>query len=445
MRRGLTIQKRSEVRTLLPMALLTLILLPTFTALHYRATIQSLFTERLVEADEAALRVVRTLEGGSMPRDAQLYRLRGAATAVSVLDSDGKQLVSVGEVEDPNQVLVGSALLMLSGGRAVTVEVALPAAVLKNRQRVVARFVPFLLAVNGGMLILVVVFSRQLFELLDQLLQSAQQTRRRESGGESDSGEDEIDFLVSTVEEALAALASREAPETEELETLQRTLERSLSLLGELSAGVAHEMRNSLATLRGYLTLLEDVEDDEPIDEYIAELRRETDHLKRVLDDFLTFARPGSARMEEIEIVPLAHRAAADPALEGFPVKVRYENAESLRVLGDVQLLERALRNLLHNAAQAQRETEPDKPLEMSISRVGEKVHLTLDDRGPGLPEEIRERLFHPFATRRPGGVGLGLALTRRIVELHRGGLKLEDREGGGTRASLWLPGAVVT
>jgi signal transduction histidine kinase len=65
---------------------------------------------------------------------------------------------------------------------------------------------------------------------------------------------------------------------------------------------------------------------------------------------------------------------------------------------------------------------------------------LAVDDRGAGVPAQVRERLFHPFATGRAGGVGLGLALAHRIVVLHGGRLRLDDREGGGTRALITLP-----
>jgi signal transduction histidine kinase len=65
---------------------------------------------------------------------------------------------------------------------------------------------------------------------------------------------------------------------------------------------------------------------------------------------------------------------------------------------------------------------------------------LAIEDRGPGLSPEIRERLFHPFATSRRGGVGLGLALAHRIVTLHGGRIRLDDRPGGGTRALLFFP-----
>ena len=107
---------------------------------------------------------------------------------------------------------------------------------------------------------------------------------------------------------------------------------------------------------------------------------------------------------------------------------------------GDPQLLERAVRNLLHNAVQAEREAGRSGPVEVSVVLQPEGVEVAVADRGPGLPAEIRERLFHPFATGRPGGVGLGLALAHRIVVLHGGRIRLEDRPGGGTQALLSFP-----
>ena len=130
-------------------------------------------------------------------------------------------------------------------------------------------------------------------------------------------------------------------------------LAESLAQLGEMAGGVAHELRNGLATLRGYLTLIERRPDEGSIADFLSEIRGEADHLERVLQDFLAFARPGTARLRDLELIPLLQRAAADPALEGVEVRVQGEDA-ALR--GDPQLLERAVRNLLHNAAQAERE-----------------------------------------------------------------------------------------
>ncbi|HEV3459033.1 MAG TPA: ATP-binding protein, partial [Thermoanaerobaculia bacterium] len=244
-----------------------------------------------------------------------------------------------------------------------------------------------------------------------------------------------------------------------------------LTALGEMAAGVAHELRNSLATLRGYLTLIERRPDEESIADFIAEIRHEADHLQRVLEDFLAFARPGTARLQLFSLLALVRRAAADPALSGVAVEVRADTAGLAAagdaagaggtgggaagaaagdtaaagageawLRGDPQLIERALRNVLHNAAQAEREAGRRGPVKVTVDDQPAGVEVTIADRGPGVPAEMRDRLFHPFATGRAGGVGLGLALAHRIVTLHGGRIRLEDRPHGGTLARLTFP-----
>jgi signal transduction histidine kinase len=219
----------------------------------------------------------------------------------------------------------------------------------------------------------------------------------------------------------------------------ERRLADHLARLAEMAGGIAHELRNSLATLRGYLTLIERRPDEESIADFLSEIRQEADHLERVLADFLSFARPGSLRTEDVSLSRLARRVAADPALEGFAVQVHAAGREP-HLRGDAQLLERALRNLVHNAVQAEREAGREGPVDLRLDLQPAGVEIAVEDRGPGLPPEIRERLFHPFATGRRGGVGLGLALAHRIVVLHGGTIHLEDRPGGGTRALLLFP-----
>ncbi len=218
----------------------------------------------------------------------------------------------------------------------------------------------------------------------------------------------------------------------------EERLSVSLAQVGELAAGVAHEMRNSLSTFRGYLTLVERAPEEEALGDYLSELRRETDHLQRVLEDFLSFARPQSSRPEVLNLETVVRRAAVDPALTQGAVEI--EGRLELPVKGDSQLLERALRNLLHNACQAQQSVGVNEPVLVKLSTRDGGASAEILDRGPGLPQDVRERLFEPFVTGRPDGVGLGLSLARRIVDLHGGHLHLEDRVGGGTAARLWLP-----
>ena len=219
----------------------------------------------------------------------------------------------------------------------------------------------------------------------------------------------------------------------------EERLAEGLAQLGELAAGVAHELRNGLATLRGYLTLVERRPEDGALTDYLAEMRRESDHLERVVGDFLTFARPESARVEPVELRALARRAAADPALGDGAVRVE-GGTDPARVRGDAELLERALKNLLHNAVRAERDAGAPSTVVCRLERRDGGLAILVEDRGPGLPAEVRERLFQPFVTGRPDGVGLGLSLAHRIIALHGGALRLEDREAGGTRAVVSFP-----
>ena len=221
-------------------------------------------------------------------------------------------------------------------------------------------------------------------------------------------------------------------------EAQEARLAESLSHLGELAAGVAHELRNGLATLKGYLTLVERSPSEESIADYLSEIRQEAEQLERTVADFLSFARPESVRLESVDLGESLARAAADPALADTRIRTQLGTPPHPRVTGDSQLLDRALRNLLHNAAQASGQS--DEPIEVRLETDPDGAWITIADRGPGVPEEIRERLFQPFVTGRAEGVGLGLAIAHRIITLHRGRLRLVDREGGGTTAELVLP-----
>ena len=227
-----------------------------------------------------------------------------------------------------------------------------------------------------------------------------------------------------------------------------RQLGESLHQIGELTAGLAHELRNGLASLRGYLTLVERGQHEESDDlvDYLAEIRREVDDLHRTAEDFLDFARPGNIRSEPLQPERLAHRAAADPALSGAPVRVEISaSARTLEALGDPHLVGRALRNLLDNAVRAQREAGVSEPVHLIVE--GEReLRFRVVDRGPGLAPSVRDRLFVPFASARSGGSGLGLSLAQRIAQLHGGAVEIREPAEGGVEAILVLPaGAIAT
>jgi len=139
-------------------------------------------------------------------------------------------------------------------------------------------------------------------------------------------------------------------------------------------------------------------------------------------------------------LIQIVRRAAADPVLDGTQVDIEIEDSAPQTLQGDSQLLERAIRNLLHNANEAQSRAGVEKPIAVRLEHGNHRIQLAIEDRGPGLPPVVRERLFQPFVTGRPDGVGLGLSLAHRIVTLHGGTVDLEDRPGGGTRVTLSFP-----
>ncbi len=246
--------------------------------------------------------------------------------------------------------------------------------------------------------------------------------------------EEDVEVLGATFERAIAALTVAGQADRERLAG-------NLAQLGELAAGLAHELRNGIATLTGYLSLIEREPPSGAAAGYLAEMRRETDHLMRVLADFLSFARPESLRLESLDAAQLLARAARDPALGASTVEVLQPTTPLPPIAGDPQLLERALRNLLLNATRSHLEAGASGPVQVTPRVVAAGLEIAIADRGAGLPAGGTERLLEPFVSGRPGGVGLGLPLAQRIVTLHGGTLRLESRpDGPGARAVVTLP-----
>ena len=206
-------------------------------------------------------------------------------------------------------------------------------------------------------------------------------------------------------------------------------------LAGELSAVLAHEIRNPLASLKGHAQLLEEQLVEDPRKH--AKAHRVVDEavrLERLTNSLLDFTRadrltPGLAAPAEV-----ARRAAE--LTEPGRVVVDASGAPE-RWSFDAMRIEQALVNLVGNALQA---SAPPAKVELKVVEEGEGLRFTVADRGPGVPSEMRPRLFEPFVTGRAEGTGLGLAVVRRVVELHGGKVTIERRHGGGSVFVLWLP-----
>jgi two-component system sensor histidine kinase PilS (NtrC family) len=228
-----------------------------------------------------------------------------------------------------------------------------------------------------------------------------------------------------------------------------------LEAVAELSASLAHEIRNPLASIQSAVEQMsrrQGATDDERV---LANLIvRETGRLSRVLTEFLDFARVRVTRMEPVDLGQITRGAAvlavAHPSrADGARVDVQVDG-DALIFVGDEDLLHRAIYNLVLNAVQATRDGSTVRvearaiehsQLPSGVSFDHGAFEIVIADEGPGIHPDIAERLFEPFSTTKPGGTGLGLAVTHRAIEAHKGYV-LVDTAPAGTRFTVLLPRA---
>ncbi|MES2098639.1 MAG: HAMP domain-containing sensor histidine kinase [Pseudomonadota bacterium] len=202
-----------------------------------------------------------------------------------------------------------------------------------------------------------------------------------------------------------------------------------------LLANASHELRSPLARMKMAVSMLEDAPPAQR-----ARLRQEIDtnvgELDALVEEVLLASRldaaPTPERNERVELLGMAAEEAArvDAAVDGVPTSV----------VGEDRLIRRALRNLLENARRY-----GGNDVEVIVGTRGGRAELRVCDRGPGVPEAMRERIFESFFrlpghAEQAGGVGLGLSLVKQIAERHAGSVRCEGREGGGSCFVLSLP-----
>ena len=251
------------------------------------------------------------------------------------------------------------------------------------------------------------------------------------------SGEEKIPVSLSAVrldpapEDPTAyILILRDLRQVRQLEERLKRSER-LAALGRLSAGVAHEIRNPLSSIRGLAQYLASKLAPGSEGAKVAGVMvGEADRLDRVVSDLLTYARPSPPRLAPVDLDELAGRVAGLMAEEATAkgVELSLDLEEELPLVqADADQLTQVMVNLILNAMESGAKTTAIQ----TRSAPGQAAFLRISDDGPGVEEEIRDRLFDPFVTTKAGGSGLGLAISARIVEEHGGTLSLQSGPGG--------------
>ena len=297
-----------------------------------------------------------------------------------------------------------------------------------------------------------------LVQALERTIRDRIRISRWEATIEGETGPFHIGLNTTTIDadgtsEGVSATAIfQDITDSKRLEELRLRAER-LEGVAELSASLAHEIKNPLASIRSAVEQLsrapQTTDDARTLSTLII---RESDRLSRLLSEFLDFARTRVTRIAELELGGLvkgAVKLAATHPDGHRRVRVSCATpAHGIPVEGDEDLLHRAVFNLALNAVQAAREdghvwvevasVPPEQlPVGVSFERGAASVRIT--DDGPGIPAEVRAKMFDPFVTTKPGGTGLGLPIVHRAIEAHRG-LVFVDSGKSGTRFTVLLP-----
>lgn len=230
-----------------------------------------------------------------------------------------------------------------------------------------------------------------------------------------------------------------------EVSDLRRRLEHKnrLEALGEMAAGLAHQLRNSLAAVAGFGTLVKRRAGAEPTTlQQVDSLLQETKTAERLIDQFLSFARPLELYRQQVGLRELVEDVVTSLAVRQSHPAVMVDNVvpAGLEVDIDPLLMRQALANIIDNAIRACH--GPDDTVSISAARQGDRIHITITDTGEGIADEQRRRIFTPFFSSRPDGTGLGLPLAGKIVSLHGGEITVDSEIGSGSTFTVLLPAA---
>ena len=226
------------------------------------------------------------------------------------------------------------------------------------------------------------------------------------------------------------------------LEKEMREHER-LAAVGRMAAGVAHEVRNPLSSIKGLALLLKGkFEADSRESETAGLLIQEVERMNRTISELLSFARPASLNLKKVALGEILDEnlrlIASDTHGNGITTSLRVDS-DLRSVTADRDRLNQVFINLMLNAVQAM-----EKGGELVVTAKNndrdKTVAVTVQDTGSGIEPENMPQLFYPYFTTKPGGTGIGLAISQKIISDHKGSIRIDSAPGQGTTVTVELP-----
>jgi signal transduction histidine kinase len=252
-----------------------------------------------------------------------------------------------------------------------------------------------------------------------------------------------LDFIEEHGHSIGALLTMRDAESVRKIEN-EIELSRRLAAIGRLTSGVAHEVRNPINAIMVHLEVLRekiqqiDPESKRHMDVISSEIQR----LDRVVQTLVDFTKPVELRLGDTDLRRVIDDVSVLAAPEAARLGVTLHSElppSSLIVKADADLVKQAILNIALNGIQAM---PGGGMLVIAARRQVNAVDIEIRDQGPGIPPEIRDRIFNLYFTTKKSGSGIGLAMAYRVMQLHNGSLQFESQAGQGTVFYLRFPAA---
>ena len=256
-----------------------------------------------------------------------------------------------------------------------------------------------------------------------------------------------MEDLLLNVEQALRQV--RLLTERRELARRAQVSEK-LAAVGTLTAGLSHEIRNplnaatlQLAVLRRRVMKIAEPERDALL-QPLQLVHDEIGRLGHLLDDFLAFARPHEGARERVALGMLVGDVVrlVQPAADQKSAQLLVHGGENVSVDGDRKQLKQIVLNLILNAIEA---VPASGRVRVTLARDDDRVSVVVDDDGPGVSNELLDRVIEPFFTTKDAGSGLGLPIVYKFVQQHGGRVSIERSDLGGAKVSVQLPASAAT
>ena len=242
---------------------------------------------------------------------------------------------------------------------------------------------------------------------------------------------------------------------TQAYDELRRTQEQliqssKMAAMGQLAAGISHELNQPLTGIKGFAqAAFEDLDDKNPAREDLSKIIEQTDRMDKIIKNMRFFAKKSEFTMEELDINKPIEDAIAllSEQLKVHNIELQRRLAKDLpKIQGDSNQLQQVFLNLLSNSRDAMeilKRPEGGKiTIKTSLAKDKNYIEIIVEDTGCGISKENQHNIFNPFFTTKSpsGGMGLGLSITYRIIEAHKGAISFESAEGKGTMFKILLP-----